>query len=76
MSFLTFLFVKTIYIYTSIQLEYEKKKLKICIITGCSSGLGLEILNKISYSNKNILIYGVARNKKKLELQKKLLNTT
>lgn len=52
-----------------------RKKFKICIITGCSSGLGLEILNKISDSNKNILIYGVARNKKKLEKQKKLLNT-
>ena len=51
----------------------KKQQFKICIVTGCSSGLGLEILNKISCSHKNMLIYGLAKNKKKLEKQKKSL---
>ena len=37
---------------------------EICIITGCSSGLGLEILKKLLKSKK--IIYGISKNKKKL----------
>ena len=46
-------------------------KKKICILTGCTSGLGLSILYRLL--NLNIFIYGISNNKKKIQtLEKKL----
>jgi NAD(P)-dependent dehydrogenase (short-subunit alcohol dehydrogenase family) len=49
------------------------KKKKVCILTGCTSGLGYNILLKLL--EKDIFIYGVSNNKKKIKILKKnLLN--
>jgi len=46
---------------------------KVCILTGCTSGLGLNIL--LQLINKDMFIYGVSNNKNKIKaLKKKLLN--
>ena len=42
----------------------QTKKNKICIITGCTSGLGKEILK--SFLSLDLKIYGISNNKKKI----------
>ena len=48
------------------------KKGRVCIITGCTSGLGYNILLKLI--EKDIIIYGVSNNKKKIKILKNILN--
>jgi len=51
------------------------KKKRVCILTGCTSGLGYNILLKLL--EKDIFIYGVSNSKKKIKiLEKNLLNKT
>jgi len=46
---------------------------KICLITGCSTGLGLQLM--LAFLKKNYKVYGLSSNKKKiLKAQKKILN--
>lgn len=49
------------------------KRKKVCILTGCTSGLGYNILLKLL--EKDIFIYGVSNNRRKINtLRKNLLN--
>jgi 3-oxoacyl-[acyl-carrier protein] reductase len=46
---------------------------KICLITGCSTGLGLQLM--LAFLRKNYKVYGLSSNKKKiLKAKKKILN--
>ena len=46
---------------------------KICLITGCSTGLGLQLM--LAFLKKNYKVYGLSSNKKKiLKAKKKILN--
>ena len=48
-----------------------RKKQEICIITGCTSGLGYEILK--GFLKKNYKIYGISNNKIKIKMALKKL---
>lgn len=50
----------------------KSKKGRVCILTGCTSGLGYNILLKLI--EKDIIIYGVSNNKKKIKILKNILN--
>lgn len=48
------------------------KKGSVCILTGCTSGLGYNILLKLI--EKDIFIYGVSNSKKNIKILKNILN--